>query len=128
MVGTAPIGPPSETQFQYACGGIKARRLTGFIAFPTTRGPQLKLPDHTNHERFRVNLRILAEFWRNEHPPLAVQGTDVGTGAKVPDERAGTAIIWQVEQLLLDGEPFGLGIEHQTILEELGDHYRGVVR
>src|SRR5215468_9559170 len=94
MVGTAPIGTPSETQFHHAFVGIKTRSLTGFITFPTTRGPQLKLLDHTNHERFRVNLRILAELGRNEHPPLAVQGTDVGTGAKVPDERAGTAIVW----------------------------------
>src|SRR5438128_8577936 len=92
------------------------------------RSPDCQRLHHHGHERRRVNLRILAELGRDEHPPLAVQGTDIGTGTEVPYKGAGGAVIRQVEQLGLDGEPFGLGIEHQAILEELGNHQRGVVR
>ena len=92
------------------------------------RSPDLKLLNYPDHERFRVNLRVLAELGRDEHPPLAVQGTNIGTGTEVPHKGAGGAIIGQIEQLGLDGEPFGLGIEYEAILEELGDHQRGVVR
>src|SRR6266478_4471147 len=128
MVGATPMGTTSESQFHHSFVRIKTRRLTGFIAFPTTRRPQLKLAHHANDEGLPVNLRILTELWRNEHSPLTVQGTDIGAGTKVPHEGAGTAIIRQVEQLFLDGEPFGLRIEDQAILEELGDHQGGVVR
>ncbi len=128
MVGATPMGTTSESQCCHTFMRIKMWYFTGCIAFPTMRGPDLELLDHTDHERLRINLRILAELGRDEHPPLAVQGTDIGTGTEVPHKGAGGAVIGQVEQLCLDGEPFGLGIEHQAILEELGNHQRGVVR
>src|SRR5712691_4795314 len=128
MVGATPMGTTSESQCCHTFMRIKMWCFTGCIAFPTMRGPDLKLLDHPDHKSLRVNLRILAELGWDEHPPLAVQGTDVGTGTEVPHKGAGGAVIGQVEQLCLDGEPFGLGIEHQAILEEPGDHQRGVVR
>src|SRR5215475_7062145 len=128
MVGATPMGTTSESQCSHTLMRIKMWCFTGCIAFPTMRSPDLKLLDHPDHERLRVNIRILAELGRDEHPPLAVQGTDIGTGTEVPHKGAGGAVIGQVEQLGLDGEPFDLGIEHQAILEELADHQRGIVR
>jgi hypothetical protein len=72
---------------------IKMWCFTGCIAFPTMRGPDLKLLDHSDHERLRVNLRILTELGRDKHPPLAVQGTDIGTGTEVPYKGAGGPVI-----------------------------------
>jgi hypothetical protein len=128
MIGATPMGTTSESQGCYTFMRIKMWCFTGCIAFPTVRGPDLKLLDHPDHERVTVNLRVLAELGGDEHPPLAIQGTDVSTGTEIPYKGAGGAIIGQVEQLGLDDEPFGLGIEHQAILEELGNHQRGVVR
>src|SRR4029453_9894427 len=128
MVGATPMGTTSESQCGHTLMRIKMWCFTGCIAFPTMRSPDLKLLDHPDHERLRVNPRILGELGRDEPPPLAVQGTDIGTGTEVPHKGAGGAVIGQVEQLCLDGEPFGLGIEHQAILEELGDHECGIVR
>src|SRR6185436_12923888 len=128
MVGATLMGTTSESQCCHMFMRIKMWCCTGCIAFPTLRGPNLQLLNHPDHEHICVNLRILAELERDEHTPLAVQGTDIGTGTEVPDKGAGGAIIRQVEQLCLDGEPFGLGIEHEAILEKLGDHQCGVVR
>src|SRR5215470_305027 len=128
MIGATPMGITSESQCCYTFVCIKMWCFTGRIAFPTMRGPDLKLLDHPDHERLRLKLCILAKLGRDEHSPLAVQGTDIGTGTEVPHKGTGGAIIRQIEQLCLDGEPFGLGIEHQAILEELGDHQCGVVR
>src|SRR6266849_7509996 len=109
MVGATPMGTTSESQCHHMFVRITTRRLTGFITFPTMRGPQLKLPHHPNHKRLQVDLRILPKLWRNEHSPLAVQGTDISAGTEVPHKGTRTAIIRQVEQLFRDGEPFGLG-------------------
>src|SRR4029453_11341070 len=128
MVGATPMGTTSESQCGHMLMRIKMWGFTGCIAFPTMRSPDLKLLDHPDHECLRVNLRILAELGRDEHPPLAVQGTDIGTGTEGPPKGTGGALVGQVEQWCLDGEPFGLGIEHQAILEKLGNHQRGVVR
>src|SRR5215475_2678531 len=110
MVGAAPMETTSESQCCHMFVRIKMWCFTGCIAFPTMRGPDLKLLDYSDHERLRVNLRILTELGRDKHPPLAVQGTDIGTGTEVPYKGAGGPVIGQVEQLCLDGEPLGLGI------------------
>src|SRR5262245_7454611 len=111
MVGVTPMGTTSESQCCHTFMRIKARCFTSCIAFPTMRGPDLKLLDHSNDEGLRVDLRILTELGRDEHAPMTVQGADVGTGTEVPYKGAGGADIGQVEQLFLDGKPFGLGIE-----------------